>query len=57
MTHYIYIGLDTLENKLDANRYYSSGCSKPLTPLFVPERSREFFSDAQDFVWVNSKYF
>ncbi len=57
MTHYIYIVLDTLENKLDANRYYSSGCSKPLTPLVVPERSREFFSDAQDFVWVNSKYF
>ena len=54
---YIYVGLDTLENKIDAKRYYSSGCSKPLTPLVIPEMSREFFSDAEDFVWVNSKYF
>ena len=54
---YIYIGLDTLENKLDAYRYYSSGYSKPLTPFVIPEMSREFFSDVEDFVWVNAKYF
>ena len=54
---YIYIGMDTVENKQDANTYYSSGCSKPITSLIVPEKSLEFFSDAEDFVWVNSKYF
>ena len=54
---YIYIGMDTAENKQDANTYYSSGCSKPITSLIVPEKSLEFFSDAEDFVWVNSKYF
>ena len=54
---YIYIGMDTVENKQDANTYYSSGCSKPITSLIVPEMSLEFFSDAEDFVWVNSKYF
>ena len=54
---YIYIGMDTVENKQDANTYYSSGCSKPITSLIVPEKSFEFFSDAEDFVWVNSKYF
>ena len=54
---YIYIGLDTLENKIDAKRYYSSSCNKPIIPLIIPEMSREFFSDAEDFVWVNSKYF
>ena len=54
---YIYIGMDTAENKQDANTYYSSGCSRPITSLIVPEMSLEFFSDAEDFVWVNSKYF
>ena len=54
---YIYIGMDMAENKQDANTYYSSGCSKPITSLIVPEKSFEFFSDAEDFVWVNSKYF
>ncbi len=54
---YIYIGMDTVENKQDANTYYSSGCSKPITSLIVPEKSLEFFNDAEDFVWVNSKYF
>ena len=54
---FIYIGLDNLENKLDSKRYFSNGYSKPLTPLVVPEMSREFFSDAEYFVWVNSKYF
>ena len=54
---YIYIGMDTVENKQDANTYYLSGCSKPITSLIVPEKSFEFFSDAEDFVWVNSKYF
>ena len=54
---YIYIGMDTVENKQDANIYYSSGCSRPITSLIVPEMSLEFFSDAEDFVWVNSKYF
>ncbi len=54
---YIYIGMDTIENKQDANTHYSSGCSKPITSLIVPEKSFEFFSDAEDFVWVNSKYF
>jgi len=54
---YIYIGMDTVENKQDANTYYLSGCSKPITSLIVPEKSLEFFSDAEDFVWVNSKYF
>ena len=49
--------MDTVENKQDANTYYSSGCSKPITSLIVPEKSFEFFSDAEDFVWVNSKYF
>jgi hypothetical protein len=54
---YIYIGMDTVENKQDANIYYSRGCSRPITSLIVPEMSLEFFSDAEDFVWVNSKYF
>ena len=54
---YIYIGMNTVENKQDANTYYLSGCSKPITSLIVPEKSLEFFSDAEDFVWVNSKYF
>ena len=54
---YIYIGMDTAENKQDANTYYSSGCSRPITSLIVPEMSFEFFSDAEDFIWVNSKYF
>ena len=54
---YIYIGMDTAENKQDANIYYSSGCSRPITSLIIPEMSLEFFSDAEDFVWINSKYF
>ena len=49
--------MNTVENKQDANTYYLSGCSKPITSLIVPEKSLEFFSDAEDFVWVNSKYF
>ena len=47
---YIYIGMDTAENKQDANTYYWSGCSRPITSLIVPEMSFEFFSDAEDFV-------
>ena len=54
---FIYIGIDTVENKQDANIYYSSGCSRPITSLIIPEMSFEFFSDAEDFVWINSKYF
>ena len=54
---FIYIGLNTLENKMDADQYYLRGYSRPLANLVVPERSREFFSDAEDFVWYNSKYF
>ena len=54
---FIYIGLNTLENKMDADQYYLRGYSRPIATLVVPEMSREFFSDAEDFVWYNSKYF
>mgnify|MGYP005678814539 FL=1 len=54
---FIYIGLNTLENKMDADQYYLRGYSRPLATLVVPEMSREFFSDAEDFVWYASKYF
>ncbi len=49
--------MDITEDKLDANIYYSSSCSSPITSLIFPEMSLEFFSDSEDFVWVNSKYF
>ena len=42
---------------MDADQYYLRGYSRPLANLVVPEMSREFFSDAEDFVWYNSKYF
>ena len=54
---FIYIGLNTLKNKKGADQYYLRGYSSPLDTLVVPEMSREFFSDAEDFVWYNSKYF
>ena len=54
---YIYVSLDTLESRIGADHYYLSGNSKPLTALVIPEMSREFFSDAEDFVWFNPKYF
>ena len=54
---YIYVGLDNLESRIGAGDYYLSGNSKPLTTLVIPEMSREFFSDAEDFVWFNPKYF
>lgn len=55
--NFIYIELNTLENRMDADQYYLRGCSRPLANLVVPEMSREFFCDAEDFVWYNSKYF
>ena len=54
---YIYVGLDTLESRMGAGSYYLSGYSKPFTTLVIPEMSREFFSDVEDFVWFNPKYF
>ncbi|MDC3108052.1 hypothetical protein OA416_02500 [Paracoccaceae bacterium] len=54
---YIYVGLDTLESRIGSGSYYLAGHSKPLTALVIPEMSREFFSDAEDFVWFNPKYF
>ena len=54
---YVYVGLDILESRIGADHYYLSGNSKPLTALVIPEMSREFFSDAEDFVWFNPKYF
>ena len=55
--NFIYIELNTLENRMDADQYFLRGYSRPLTPLVVPEMSREFFSNAEDFVWFNSNYF
>ncbi|MDC3090416.1 hypothetical protein OA340_00775 [Paracoccaceae bacterium] len=54
---YIYVGLDNLESRIGSGGYYLGGHSKPLTDLVIPEMSREFFSDAEDFVWFNPKYF
>ena len=57
MHTYIYVGLDTLESRIGAGGYYLSGHSKPLNALVIPEMSREFFSDAEDFFWFNPKFF
>ena len=54
---YIYEGLGTLKSRIGDGGYYLGGHSKPLTALLIPEMSREFFSDAEDFVWFNPKYF
>ncbi len=57
MQTYIYVGLDTLESRMVADSYYLSSYSKPLTALVIPEMSREFFSNAEDFFWFNPKFF
>ena len=54
---YFYVASDTLESGIGFGGYYLGGHSKPLTDLFIPEMSREFFSDPEDFVWFNPKYF
>ena len=53
---YIHVGLDTLEDRIDANKYFQTSYSELLHPLVIREDSREFFSGPEDFVWFNDKY-
>ncbi len=53
---YIHIGLDTLKDKINANKYFMNSYDKLINAKVIPEMSREFFSDAEDFVWFNTKY-
>tara|TARA_X000001036_G_scaffold178686_1_gene169181 strand:- start:42 stop:998 length:957 start_codon:yes stop_codon:yes gene_type:complete len=53
---YIHVGLDDLEDRIDANEYFQNGYNKQLANLVIREESREFFSGPEDFVWFNSKY-
>ena len=53
---YIHIGLDTLEDRIDADKYFQISYNELLHPLVIREDSREFFSGPEDFAWFNDKY-